>query len=103
MAKLRTLQILLLTLAFGVIGPIVVTAMLVWWRMPVDTWLPGALSLFFIPYFGSAVGGGWLLVRPWRVSGPVEKGLAFLLLLVGPYLGILLSIPFVCSIAKECL
>ena len=80
-----------------------VAAASTWWHLPVEHWLPGALSLFFIPYFGTLVICAWLLLRAWRLSSALEKLLVFVLLLVGPYTGILLSLPFVCGIVKECL
>jgi hypothetical protein len=96
-------QVLFATLALGILGPVAVAALLHWLTVPIDAWLPGALSLYLIPYVGSALVCVWLVLRNWRTSRFSARLLALLLFVLGPFAGIIASMPFVCSIAKECL
>ena len=96
-------QILFAALALGILGPVIVAALLHWLKVPIDAWLPGAFSLYLIPYVGTALVCVWLVRRNWTTSQFSTRLLALFILVIGPFAGIIASMPFVCSIAKECL
>jgi hypothetical protein len=87
----------------GLLGAVLVAVLIHRWHVPVQVWLPGAMSLYFVPYVAAALAFAFLLARAWRTSVPVERALAVVFWVVGPYAGIVLSIPILCAIAGECL
>lgn len=91
------------SIAVGVAWPPFAAGLWRWWGISVEEQLPGAMSLFLVPYVASA--GLFLMflgfspkAMTWsqRVTGVV-------VLLVAPIIGILLSLPVVCLVAQECL
>jgi hypothetical protein len=96
-------KLLLCSLLLGAVGSVLISMSIHWWRLPVEAWLPGALSLFVVPYAISSIGCAWLILKSWSVSRALERILAALLMVVCPIAGILLSLPFLCAIAQECL
>ena len=97
------IYVLLLAVGCGITAPVITAMGVHYWRAPVDTWLPGAWSLFFPPLLFSAAGFAFLALRFWNPSTLGVRLAACILAVCGTFAGILASIPFVCLIANECL
>ncbi len=88
----------------GIAATISVAVSVHWWRLPLQTWLPGASLLFFPPYAIAAfVFAFFLASRFWRSAKLQTRLFAAVAALCGPFIGILLALPGVCAIARECL
>jgi hypothetical protein len=92
-----------LVLVVGFASPIVVSILTHWLKVPIDNYLPGALSLFLLPYVGAAVSSLWVVGRGWGRTSTRDRVAAVLVVAFGPLVGILLSVPVLCIIAQECI
>lgn len=94
---------LLAAVVCGFVATLLVAASIHWWRFPIDAWVPSPWSLFFPPYALTALVLPFVVGRAWRLSSIGHRLVAGLFALCGPIIGVLISIPAVCIIAKECL
>jgi hypothetical protein len=69
----------------------------------VETWLPGPSLLFVPAYVTGLLAFALLTSWAWSGSGPVAKLMAIAAAACGPFIGIVLAMPAMCSIAQECL
>lgn len=92
-----------LVLLVGFVSPIVVSILTHWLKAPIDRFLPGALSLFLLPYVGAGVLLLWITSRDWGESSTGDRVAVVLVAAIGPLIGILLSLPLLCMIAQECI
>ena len=93
----------LVAILCGFSAPVLVAAAMHWWGLPLSTWLPGASVLFLPPYAATLLASALLARRAWRGSTLPTNLLAIVAGLCGTFVGLLLAILPICSIARECL
>ena len=103
MTKFRALLAVLTGIVCGVVATIIVAALIHRWQLPIDRWLPRSMSLFLPPYVLATIVLAILLPPVWKKTTGGWKMLMLVSALISPFIGILISIPFVCAIARECL
>ena len=94
---------LLAAVVCGFVAPLLVAALIHWLQFPIDVWLPNALSLFLPPYALTAMALPFVAKRSWNESSISHRLVAGIFALSGPLIGVLMAIPVICVIAKECL
>jgi hypothetical protein len=93
---------LLTAIACGLVAPVFVTALIHWWKIPVDVFFPGAWSLFLLPIALTAL-VQLVQVKRWRSASVSSGVISTICVLLGTLLGIVMSAPLICGIANECL
>jgi hypothetical protein len=99
----RSFSLLTLSIgcACGLIATVLVAALIHFWKIPVNSYF-GAWALFFPP-IALTVLAQLPLLGQWRKASSGSRLLSAAFALIGAGIGVVISIPMVCSIAGECL
>ena len=94
----------LAAVAGGFIGTVAIATLLHRFRFALDSWLPGSSQLFLPAYFLAGIFVVFTLYAcKEQVSAKTALFPGIVAGIIGPYCGLILSMPIVCLIAAECL